>query len=335
MDKIDFVIAWVDGSDEKWLEEKRQYKPDASSDNKVSRFRDWDLLRYWFRGVEKFAPWVNNIYFLTWGHTPEWLNTEHEKLRIINHTDYIPKEYLPTFNSHTIELNMNRIADLSEKIVYFNDDMFLISPTKETDFFVDGLPCDSAVLSVHCNQRNIIESHIPISMVGVINDHFDMHKIIKRDFKKWFNLKYGVMLLLRTMCLIPSPRFPGFWQHHLPTSFLKSTFDIVWEKEFDLLNETCSHKFRTSNDVSQWLIREWHLCEGKFNPRSTKFGKSFHIDRKGLEILPDMQSYIEKQKGHIIVINDGEMEETEFEKCKSLVSNSFEKILPEKSSFEK
>ena len=27
-----------------------------------------DNLKYWFRGVEKFAPWVNKIYFITYGH---------------------------------------------------------------------------------------------------------------------------------------------------------------------------------------------------------------------------------------------------------------------------
>ena len=28
MNKIDFVVTWVDGSDEKWLKEKNKYKAD-------------------------------------------------------------------------------------------------------------------------------------------------------------------------------------------------------------------------------------------------------------------------------------------------------------------
>ncbi|MBQ6357217.1 MAG: capsule biosynthesis protein CapK, partial [Solobacterium sp.] len=43
----------------------------AAIDN---RFKDWGLFKYWFRGVEKFAPWVNKIYFITWGHVPTWLD---------------------------------------------------------------------------------------------------------------------------------------------------------------------------------------------------------------------------------------------------------------------
>ena len=55
-EKIDFVIIWVDGNDPKWQKEKNKYDPKADSDNRIIRYRDWVLLNYWFRGVEKFAP---------------------------------------------------------------------------------------------------------------------------------------------------------------------------------------------------------------------------------------------------------------------------------------
>lgn len=77
---------------------------------------------------------------MTWGHLPEWLDTSHPKLNIINHKDYIPEKYLPTFNSNVIELNLDRIEGLSEYFVNFNDDFFLNSMTKPDDFFIDGLP---------------------------------------------------------------------------------------------------------------------------------------------------------------------------------------------------
>ena len=104
---LDFVITWVEG-------------------------------KYWFRGIEKNAPWVHNIYFVTWGHLPAWLNTAHPKLHIIKHTDFIPPQYLPTYNSPTIELNLHRIPGLSENFVYFNDDGFLIRPVTPQHFFKSG-----------------------------------------------------------------------------------------------------------------------------------------------------------------------------------------------------
>lgn len=58
MNKIDFVLAWVDGADKEWLAERRKYNPAKGADNSAARYRDWENLQYWFRGVEKFAPFA-------------------------------------------------------------------------------------------------------------------------------------------------------------------------------------------------------------------------------------------------------------------------------------
>ena len=95
--KIDFLITWVDGADPIWHKEKletlkKQGKvAEEMIDNSTSRYRDWDILKYWFRGVEKFAPWVNQIHFVTYGHVPDWLNEKHSKLHIVKHEDFIPQ----------------------------------------------------------------------------------------------------------------------------------------------------------------------------------------------------------------------------------------------------
>ena len=49
-------------------------------------------------------------------------------------------EFLPTFNSTTIETMLHYIPNLSEHFIYFNDDMFLIKPTKISDWFKEGRP---------------------------------------------------------------------------------------------------------------------------------------------------------------------------------------------------
>ncbi len=87
---------------------------DANAD---CRYRDYGLLRYWFRSVERFAPWVNRMFFVTCGQKPEWLDENNPRLRLVNHADYIPAACLPTFQSNTIELNLHRIPDLSERFV--------------------------------------------------------------------------------------------------------------------------------------------------------------------------------------------------------------------------
>ena len=105
---IDFVITWVDDKDSIWRAKKETYIEDGTSvGNTEVRYRDWDLMRYWFRGVEKNAPWVRNIFFVTDNQKPEWLRLEHPKLKWIKHTDFIPDEYLPTFNANAIEWNLH------------------------------------------------------------------------------------------------------------------------------------------------------------------------------------------------------------------------------------
>ena len=124
-EKIDFVIMWVDGSDPKWLQEKNKYSTNKIDvDDAINRYRDMGTLKYWFRSVEKYTPWVNKIHFITCGHLPDWLNTNNPKLNIVKHEDYIPKEYLPTFSANPIELNLHRINELEEKFVLFNDEIF-------------------------------------------------------------------------------------------------------------------------------------------------------------------------------------------------------------------
>lgn len=326
---IDFVIIWVDGNDPEWQKEKKKYNEDIRYNINNVRYRDMDNLQYWFRGVEKFAPWVNKIHFVTYGHLPKWLNTKHPKLNIVKHSDYIPKKYLPTFSANPIELNLHRIKGLEEQFVFFNDDMFLISPTKENDFFKNGLPCDSAIMDIQISEPygtgNILSNDIE-----TINKYFNKKQILKKYWKKWFNLKYG-KFIIRTICLSIFKNLSCFTEFHIPTSFMKKTYETVWEKEAILLDEVSHNKFRNKADVNQWLMRDWQLCTGEFYPRSTKTGKLL-----SLKDVNSIKNAILKQKYKMICINDSrKLNIEEFEERKKQVNRAFQTILNEKSDFEK
>ncbi len=330
---IDFVITWVDGNDPAWQAEKAKYTPGAYSDGRTERYRDWGLLRYWFRGVEKFAPWVRRIHFVTWGHLPPWLNKNHPKINIVKHSDYIPEKYLPTFSSHAIELNLHRIEGLSENFVYFNDDTFLTAPVKEDFFFRKGLPCDSAVLNVHCYAPSLPIQMIAINDIGIVNEHFKIKDTLKSAPFKWFSPKYGRMLL-RTLPLAFCPRFPGIYQPHLAVSFCKSILETVWTKEYETLDKTCFNKFRSSCDVNQWVFREWQLAENRFVPRRLSLGRSFFPDRDGKITFEIIYDCIINQRKKMICINDCTMSNEQFAEYSNMIKKSFEFILPDKSEFE-
>lgn len=328
-DKIDFVIIWVDGNDVKWQKEKSRFDS-TNGDDRTIRYRDWDNLRYWFRGIEKYAPWVNRVHFVTWGHIPEWLNINYEKLNIVKHEEFIPKKFLPTFSSHVIELNLHRIDGLEEQFVYFNDDMFCNGKLKKEDFFIDGLPCDSAILSPAIKENKNGIGNIVMNNVGIINSYFEKNKQIKENIFKWYNVKYGKQLL-KNFLLLPWKTFTGFYETHVAASFLKSTFEQIWKIEEQTLEEVCSHRFRNLYlDVNQWLFRDWQLANNKFVPRKIDVVKKYDIPLELKEAIND----IKKQKHKLICLNDTPDIE-DFENCKKLINNAFEMNLNKKSNFEK
>ncbi|MBQ6385770.1 MAG: Stealth CR1 domain-containing protein [Lachnospiraceae bacterium] len=327
---IDFVIPWVDGTDPAWLAEKEKYSGEMTGSTYAYCYREWGLLKYWFRAVEKNAPWVRRIHFVTWGHLPEWLNTENPKLHVVKHGDYIPEEYLPTFSANTIELNAHRIPGLSEHFVYFNDDTYLTRRAKPEDFFLKGKPRDIAVINpIAPAGRNKI-SHMMLTDIGVINEYFRKHEVIRKHPLKWYNLKYGKLLPLNLL-FMPWGRFPGLLEMHLPNSFLKSTFLTLWEKEPELLDATCRHTFRDfKTDVNQWLVREWQVASGNFYPRSTSCGRMINVlDRKTAEKAADC---VRKKKYMMYCVND-HFEEAQ-EDLMQIVIDAFEEVFPDRSSFE-
>ena len=328
---IDFVIPWVDGSDPEWIAEFNKYAPKEKrreTDASEQRYRDYGLLRYWFRGVEKFAPWVRTVHFVTCGQKPDWLNLAAPKLHWVKHSDYIPQEYLPVFSSHPIELYMHKIPGLAEQIVYFNDDFFLTSPVRKNFFFKSGLPKDSAVMNAEAGSGNLMTA-ILFNDLEVINRRFDKRKTIAQHFFKWFNVKYA-SYLLRNVCLVPWPRFTGFMQPHFAQPFKKSVIEEVWNEFGEVLNRTCREKLRSVNDVNQWLFREWQLCKGEFSPIHPFAGKKyFSLDAD----IDAIVSAIEKQKYFEIVLNDSDA--NDYTDRIARIKSAFEKILPEKCGFER
>lgn len=325
---IDLIIPWVDGSDPEWMAEKNSVVFGNDGDQRVNRYRDWDNLQYLFRGVEKFLPWIRKIHFVTWGHLPKWLNTENPKLNIVKHTDYIPSEYLPTFSANPIEMNIHRIKDLSEHFIYANDDMFFLQPLDEEFFFKDGLPCDAAIQNVlqFCRIDGI--SHIVANDLNCININFKKRDVILSNKNKWFNAKYAKKNLMN-LYMFPFGNFTGFEDIHMPYAYLKSTFEKVWEKCPDILDSTCKHKVRSDSDVNQWLCRYWQFANGNFIPTSPNRGKLYAIGDDDNMI----SEAICNQTMPMICLSDDRVD-VDFEKEKEFIKACFDKILPEKSSFE-
>lgn len=329
---IDFVITWVDGSDKQWRNEKALYHPESGTDNDSERYRDWELLKYWFRGVEKFAPWVRKIHFITWGHLPEWLNTEHPKLHIVNHKDYIPMEYLPIFNSNVLEIYMHKIEGLSENFVYFNDDFFLINKTEEDYFFKGGKPRDMlAFQPVVANPNNPVMSHLYMNNSLVLCKYFNKRENVKAHPGNYFKIGYPPLYFFYNLLELAFPLYTGFYTVHGPSAFCKSTFEEIWSKEEEALKSMSFNRFRSNTDLTPYLFREWQKLSGNFVPTNVMkdFGY-FNISTENNKLLQTIQ----KQSKKVICINDAKIGD-EFDRVKHELQNAFMQILPEVSSFER
>ena len=328
LEPVDIVITWVDGSDSEWLAEKAKFSNKKIDLNKhvggKNRYQDQGLLKYWFRGIENCMPWVNHIYFVTCGHYPDWLNLDNPKLTLVKHSDFMPSEYLPTFNSNSILLNLHRIKGLSDRFIYFNDDMYVINFCKYSNFFKNGLPRDMAIMNPVVAPDTDPFWDMMVNNIMVVNKNFNKKQSIKHNRCKYYSLKYSIKNLVRNISLSSFNYFPGFYDNHLPNAYLKSTFEEVWEKNFDICNATSLNKFRNSEDITEWTMKYWQFAKGSFKPiNKEKLG--LFLSLKSNYALKYLKS---KPTKPLVCLNDESDNMDDFIKI-------FEIRFPKKSSYEK
>lgn len=339
---IDFILPWVDGSDPKWLAEKEEYRktdsgssagPDAYNEN---RYRDNGLLKYWFRGVEAFAPWVNHVFFVTNAQIPEWLNLDNPKLTHVDHRDYIPRRFLPTFNSCAIELNFHRIKGLSDKFVVFNDDIFLLKPIGEDLFFKEGKPVLDTKMEYPPRKPCYQWGHVLSNEHKMINTCLGKSGALESIWtnrSKWFNIRtLGIKRVCWNLYQLALHRsFPISMFGHLAFPHLKSSLCEIWEKYPDVMSEASSHRFRSDEDVNQWLICAWDQARGSFFPAHKKsLGSAVHYSDYNLQII---MGALKERSVPMICLNESE-DSFITDNLTTSVCQAFESILPEKSSFE-
>ena len=341
MEKIDFVQMWVDGSDRAWLAEKRKYEKagDTVSSNDIDatadwRYRDYGLLKYWFRAVERFAPWVNRVFLVTCGQKPDWLDESNPKLRLVDHKEYIPAGYLPTFNSNTIEMNLHRIADLSEQFVLFNDDMFLLKPVKPEFFFKKGLPvipCDLGVprwLGYNCASRMVINN------CGVLYRSMDVNHLVWKHIWKFMDIRaLGLVRAAKNIAALIVNRtvIEGTFGH-LPLPHLKSTFEEIWRAQPEIMDGVSCSRFRCDDHVNQWLACAWNMIPGHFYPANEKRnGILYMVNDGNLDKICD--TIRQQTLPQMCLTDKGSAEE--LGRCFDKILLAFNDLLPEKSSFEK
>lgn len=328
--EIDFVVTWVDMNDPEWKKEFAKYSDKKENEkNGVSdaRFRDYGFLKYWFRGVEKFAPWVRKIHFITSGQKPQWLNVDNPRINLVDHKDFIPHEFLPTYNSVVIERYLHRIPGLADRFVYFNDDFYIINHISPERFFRNGLPCDIATFLYNPSWSQWYKRIK--NNLRIINRHFDKKEVMKRDHDKWFDKSYGSRARWNYILKFYN-KFITLRTPHNAQPYLKQTFHEVWEAAGKELTETSSNRFRAVTDYTPELFRTWQICRGNFEPYNTYSDtKMFPLMIKPKQAI----NAIRRQTYSLICLNDN-IHIRNYDELMQEIKDAFDSILPTPSSFE-
>ena len=336
MEKIDFVVTWLDSTDPVWQKEYESYKSKAKGDKSMARFRDMNIFKYWFRAVEMYAPWINKVYLITNGKFPDWINKDNPKLVLVKHEDYIPAECLPTFNSCAIELHMHRIKGLSEHFVYFNDDVFLNAPISPDYYFKKGLPCDINKetcynVPIYTEADRFGTWMSVLSDIGIVNGHFNRWKTVLQSPKRWFGPHLGIRGLIMSSMIAKQRLFIGFSNYHVEQSFLKSTFSEVWDKEPKYMKSSCS-RFREEITANPYIFRYWQLAKNLFYPMKRK-GHFYFLINEGC--LKEIECGLNNPKYKSVCLNDSALcSEQDYEIIKEGLQKMLDKKFPHKSFFE-
>src|SRR5690606_9721486 len=240
---------------------------------------------------------------------------------------YIPTKYLPVFNSSLIEIYLHKIPGLADRFVYFNDDFFIINNITEERFFKKGLPNDIAAF--RHNSGIGLWSKCLKNNIKIINERFDKHTVLKRDYDKWYHPDYGKKSRL-TRLLKPYNEFITLITPHNAQPYLKSTFDEVWEYAGAELTKASENRFRSPNDYTQELFRTWQICRSNFLPYNTYSDtKMFPLILKSKQAI----RAIYEQRYKLICLNDNAHIRNYAAVIREL-DKAFQSILPDKSTFE-
>ena len=245
---IDLVIPYVDNTDPNWLKAyasacraaKVKYNPDGP------RFRGDNNFKDVMDGILKNMPFIRKIHLIVSheSQVPKWI--DRSRVNVVLHEDIIPKKYLPTFNSCTIEMFLKNIPDLTERFIYTNDDIYAVNPMTESEFFdADG------------------NSKIYFKKVSYSSQNIYWHQCMngmKLVKKKWDVTKTEI-----------------FKPDHVMHPMQKSVCERLWKEHEKDISDSIS-KFREKKNLNQYIYLYWqYVNKYKFVEKRLDRSRPYYV----------------------------------------------------------
>lgn len=308
---VDMVYLWVDGNDPQWQAKRNAAIGNveaASPVNCEGRYADNDELKYSLRSLEQYAPWIRRVFIVTDNQTPAWLDTDNPRIRIVDHSEILPAESLPCFNSQVIEYFLHRIPDLSEHFLYGNDDMFFNRPVTPSTFFApDGLPI------VRFNRR-------PFRKLVLLF----REKVLRKKISAYNRAIHRAAMLVEQKYGI----YFGGKTHHNIDSYLRSDCRHVNKVFAEEIEASMTNHVRSADDVQRNVYSYVPLAEGRAHLQYVTRRTSFRLHIDNRKHYPKLERY----DPLLFCMNDSEYA-TDDDRRRA--KEYLEKRFPDKSRFEK
>ena len=309
--EIDLVYLWVDGNDPEWLAKKNKFTGIEFTQNQTNckgRYANNNELKYSLRSVEKYLPWIRKIFIVTDNQTPDWIDTSHPKIEIIDHKDILPPEALPCFNSLVIEYFLFKIPNLSEHFLYANDDMFVAAHLSPEFFFSeDGYP----VVRLKRAWGWKWGYHLRV-LLGI--------KIKNYRKKLYMSMCVAKEKLGKSYTSIP---------HHNIDTYIRSDYQCAVQEIFKKqIDNSLPHRVRSDSDLQRSAFSYYMLAIGHGHLKHVKKRESCRI---GVQ-RPDYMKYINRYQPKLFCLNDSQRVT---EEDRERIVPFLESLFPTKSAFEK
>ena len=240
-EKIDMVYLWCDGNETEFKKRRQLYSKNVneSSSNEVNgdkRFISNDELKYSLRSLEMYAPWINHVFIVTDRQKPEWLNIRYDKVTVVDHSEIMPKDIIPCFNSDVIEYFLGFIPGLSEYYLFSNDDTYFGRTAKPEDFFLDNKP----IVRVK-KFSGVLINEEDASNYSYLKTVVNSLELINNTYKKSYKLQL----------------------HHNIDAYTRTSYITTYNKFKHELNKYIHNRFRDKDDLQRTLFNIDMICNGR------------------------------------------------------------------------
>ncbi len=309
---IDLVYLWVDGGDPAWMARKAAFEGrsvDNDEANCKARWVDNEELRYSLRSARRFAPWIRRVFIVTDGQTPAWLDTTNPRVRVVDHSEILPAQARPCFNSAVIEWFLYRIPGLAEHFIYANDDTFFGAPVGPEFFFdADGRPVVRLVPKPWGKMRHVVKKATGIGFGYYRRSLFRAASEVERVTGRYYS---------------------GVPHHNIDAYRVSDNRHVAQEVFADPVAEMMDHHFRTEGDLQRMAISCWGLATGRAVAKPV-VGKNESMRVKIHK--PGAMEAMRRHSPALFCLNDSQRASDE---DRARIGPFLEELFPEPSEFEK